>query len=417
MCIDSCVFHVIKKFGVDTVLTLPASCAQGREIECDGKTFLDQQISISEQKDEHMLDLPTNAEGNPMEISFLKVDQREVMAYVLKAIKAWVEYDPIKEDGTPNQPFQGIRLTVRGSAGCGKSVLLKTIVSVIRKMFQSRTAALIGGPTGASSFNVGGVTNHVLFGINPKSLDSPDVTPSKLEPLKYKFADTVVVCFDERSMVSSKMLGKMEATARQVAHNGYHTFEDWGNIPLIIFFGDDNQLPSYDKGTTFLPLGDVKIQPAPEYNRMAVRGQQLFMESARDVMDLPSIKRQNEAEGQFRDMLARARHDELTGDDVDAFKKLNIHSDNFTAEERREIMKDALFVFANKEPVKAHNISMMRTVASSMNPVARVRVQASTSLPLKRPIGRHFSNTKIPNLTVLCRNAKVRTFVATCVLL
>ena len=57
------------------------------------------------------------------------------------------------------------RLTMSGAGGSGKSVLINTIASVVRKAFGRSDAVHVCGPTGSAAFNAGGVTMHRLFGI------------------------------------------------------------------------------------------------------------------------------------------------------------------------------------------------------------------------------------------------------------
>jgi hypothetical protein len=43
-----------------------------------------------------------------------------------------------------------------GCGGTGKSVLINTVVSYIRKIFQSNNSVLVTAPTGVAAHNVGG---------------------------------------------------------------------------------------------------------------------------------------------------------------------------------------------------------------------------------------------------------------------
>ena len=46
--------------------------------------------------------------------------------------------------------FQPLYLTVADSGGSGKSVLMKTIIGVIRQTFQENNSVLVGAPTGSA---------------------------------------------------------------------------------------------------------------------------------------------------------------------------------------------------------------------------------------------------------------------------
>ena len=93
------------------------------------------------------LQIPLRTDGQEYQIQDLKKDQMNLMLYLLEQLQAFTR--------SPSS-FTPIRFTVSGTGGSGKSVLLKTIVTVFRKMFQSNTVVHVGAPTGAAAFNAGG---------------------------------------------------------------------------------------------------------------------------------------------------------------------------------------------------------------------------------------------------------------------
>ena len=72
-------------------------------------------------------------------------------------------------------------MTISGAGGTGKSVLIKTLITTARRMFQSNEVAFIRAPTSSASHNAGGKTNHKLFGIN---LQTGEVSLKKRNPSK-----------------------------------------------------------------------------------------------------------------------------------------------------------------------------------------------------------------------------------------
>ena len=54
---------------------------------------------------------------------------------------------------------------------------------------------------------------------------------------------TVVEIIDERSMLTCKVVGAAERHTAEAAHGGSHANEDWGGMPVVVFVGDDYQLP------------------------------------------------------------------------------------------------------------------------------------------------------------------------------
>lgn len=374
----------------------------------DGSTWLDDEIHKRKQCSESLLDLPYKIDSNGVlyhyEIEDLTNDQKDVMAYVLYELKKWVNKDP---------SFKTIQLTIRGKGGTGKTVLLKTITSTIRRMFKSNTAVKIGGPTGASSCNAGGCTDNYLFAVteeNKFTMNVQDAIRSRLYP---EFKDTIALLLDERSMRESKMLARMEVTARYCAHGGNRTQDLWGGIPIVIQFGDDYQLPSVGKGVLYIPLpGHYDIRTATEYNSMTLAGHELFLQFAENVMELPVIKRQDSSELDMLSRLQRTRTDDLNEDDVTYFQSLhldNLKKSGLTDSEISDIKKKSLWVYANNAPKDEHNIESLHIISSIKNkPVARIVSKfAGGNKRLNRPMKSHFRNRKSPNISLFCIGAKV----------
>ena len=119
-------------------------------------------------------------------------------------------FSKIKEYLDDPQHFVPVRMTVVGAAGSGKTVLLKTMVTLIRKMFKSKRSALVCAPTGAAAFVSGGVTIQRMCGMNPSNEDRITIDSTKKDKLVEEFLDTIVLFLDERGMIGSKTLGKAE---------------------------------------------------------------------------------------------------------------------------------------------------------------------------------------------------------------
>ncbi len=163
------------------------------------------------------------------------------MGYILNKTYKWLGHISGKQEYDP------LRLTISGAGGSGKSVLINTIASVLRKVFGRSDAVHVCGPTGSAAFNAGGVTAHRLFGI-AKRHTTNNLNANKQKKLLQDFANTTCLVVDERSMMSAELLGMMEHCARMSAHEGTNTNKEWGGIPIVILVGDDYQLPSIDPG-------------------------------------------------------------------------------------------------------------------------------------------------------------------------
>jgi hypothetical protein len=146
-----------------------------------------------------------------------------------------------------SKPFEPLRMTICGMAGTGKSRLINTLVSIIRRMFQYNNTVHVGTPTGASAYNVGGRTIHSLFKIGIRNADK-ELSDKEKQEIAGILDLTIALFFDERSMISQKVLGATEKNVSKTAYGCGHSDEDWGGIPIVIIFGDDYQLPSIDPG-------------------------------------------------------------------------------------------------------------------------------------------------------------------------
>ena len=180
-------------------------------------------------------------------IDACREDQKEVLAYILQYFKKWYELDNTSDS---LNDFTPLRMTLCGVAGSGKSTLINTLVTAIRKITQKTNSVYVCGPTGSAAFNAGGETCHWLFNIQGR-INNSKLSPQALKTLMSKLEDTVLLIVDERSMVPALLLGTMEDYCRQAAFKGTKTHLSWGRLPMVILVGDDYQLPPIDEGAFY----------------------------------------------------------------------------------------------------------------------------------------------------------------------
>ena len=65
--------------------------------------------------------------------------------------------------------FKPLRMTVLGAGGSGKSVVINTLVTMMRNMFKYDGVIRVAAPTGTAAFNVGGETFHHMTASKPTS--------------------------------------------------------------------------------------------------------------------------------------------------------------------------------------------------------------------------------------------------------
>ena len=304
-------------------------------------------------------------------------------------------------------------MTICGQAGSGKSVLIKTLLTVIRKMFGRNDVCYICAPTGSAAFQAGGQTIHSLFGIKARTVkDNP--SQELQDKLQRKFANIVALIVDERSMVSSEILATMERYSRLTFHKAQDQDKLWGNVPLLIFVGDDYQLPpimpgAFDALSTESQKADTinKTRPYRKHTRVA-RGEHLFLLLGKDVMVLTASKRTCKSQEKFRKILQCTRsadNNQLSQEDIKFLQNFHIMSPHFSDNDRKELTKDALYLFANKQPRDYFNSIQLHQKHSSSNPVATIKAE-TTKKGLRVANNSHYDST-IPPATNLCRGAQV----------
>lgn len=137
-----------------------------------------------------------------------------------------------------------------GSAGTGKSVLLREIIKVLRdKHKRELDRVAVTASTGLAACNVGGVTLHSFAGIGLGKEAVPELVRKikRNSKAKLRWMRTKILVIDEISMVDGDLFDKLEGIARNIRNNG----RPFGGIQLVIT-GDFFQLP-----------------PVPDYGRIA----------------------------------------------------------------------------------------------------------------------------------------------------
>jgi ATP-dependent DNA helicase PIF1 len=128
-----------------------------------------------------------------------------------------------------------------GSAGTGKSVLMRAIIAELRKKFSKEPDRVaVTASTGLAACNIGGVTLHSFGGIGLGKEDVPQLVKKiKRNPkAKNRWLRTKILIIDEISMVDGDLFDKLEGIARAMRNNG----RPFGGIQLVIT-GDFFQLP------------------------------------------------------------------------------------------------------------------------------------------------------------------------------
>lgn len=144
--------------------------------------------------------------------------------------------------------LEGKNVFFTGSAGTGKSHVLRICVDAIRRNLASRTgnteyandALHVTAPTGIAACNIGGTTIHSFAGIGKGDLDTASLIKKvkSNRQAKERWKQCRVLVIDEISMLEADLFDKLEAIARTIRNRD----EPFGAIQLVLC-GDFFQLP------------------------------------------------------------------------------------------------------------------------------------------------------------------------------
>ena len=92
------------------------------------------------------LDIPQKSDGTQYDIEGLFEDQLTVVLLIINKIIEWTSCKDLSK-------FEPLRITINGPAGTGKTVVINTIVTLIRTLFQTNGVVQVCAPTGTAAFN------------------------------------------------------------------------------------------------------------------------------------------------------------------------------------------------------------------------------------------------------------------------
>ncbi|KAF7310006.1 ATP-dependent DNA helicase PIF1 [Mycena indigotica] len=218
-----------------------------------------------------------------------------------------------------------------GSAGTGKSVLLREIIKGLKKKYgRVQDAVAMTASTGIAACNIGGVTIHSFAGIG-LGIEDAEKLFEKIRRNKKalsRWTRTKVLIIDEVSMLDGDLFDKLSRIGALIRRN----MEPFGGIQLVVT-GDFFQLP---------PVGKSGVKFAFEAA--------MWKQAIPRTFNLTQVFRQSDQE--FIDMLNEMRFGQLTQKSIDKFRSLS----------REIVYEDGLGpteLFPRREDVHQSNNSRM----------------------------------------------------------
>ena len=281
---------------------------------------------------------------------------------------------------------------------------MNTIVTLLRKMFNNNDVIKVCAPTGTAAFNAGGETVHHLMenraGIFEYDAFSMDL--SKKNKLTAKLKDLICLIIDERSLLDAAITGVTEQMMSETLFNGSLSHHDWGHIPVLIFVGDDYQLPSITSGA-------FDCFEKKDGNKTVTNGRQQLQKAAEVVMSLTASKRINDKQKMDKEIIRKTRTAEEL-EDSEINKLLNLHLTNIQAKHSptvvNDIKKKAIYLFYRNNKRIMKNLEILTETTGPSNPVAICKTK-SNGLHDGKAIKSHFKNSEIPGTSIIAVGTKV----------
>ena len=318
-------------------------------------------------------EIPTRSDGRNYDINELSMEQRVIVLAVVDTVVKFL---------TNDEEYKPLRATITGIGGGGKSLVINTIISIIRKMTDVNDTVKVAAPSGCAAHNVNGTTLHTLLGLKVQTpYAQPDQETRK--QLENKLHHLLVLMVDEVSMLTTQVTYGAEDHLRSCAYNGHNNKEIYGGVPVVLFFGDYCQLPPPDKNGAihgfdkYYQQGELK-QPTTVTAKNKARqisefeGAKLLVGTMTEHVFKLTKNFRTKDEGD-RELLDRMRIGEQT--EEDAMRLMRLHVRHYPAKFVDDISNDpkTLFAFATQQERHKKNMEMLiKTQKKNKQPIARL---------------------------------------------
>ncbi|CAG8821888.1 19167_t:CDS:1, partial [Cetraspora pellucida] len=263
-----------------------------------------------------------------------------------------------------------LRVIIMGTAGTGKSYLIKAIRGLLMQMtgIESMSPVLVLAPTGVAAFNINGRTIHSALSIAINSTNNLDIDSERLKQLQERLRSVKYLIIDEKSMVGHRLLALIDMRLCQAFPE--QTNELFGGRSVIMV-GDFGQLP---------PVLDLPMYIDVKKDALSNNGHAVYKQFL-EVYKLDIVQWQSgdsEEQRAFRDVLLRIRDGEST---VDDWRILNTRFEEKLTRAERDQFSDTTFILPRWSDVNAVNIDKLR----SLNvPVAKINAKHTGGVEAKR---------------------------------
>lgn len=349
-------------------------------------------------------EIPTKPDGSAYNIDGLSEEQKLIVLLTVDTVVKFLRND---EDYLP------LRGTITGMGGCGKSLVINTIIAIVRKLTDSNSTVQVAAPSGSAAYNVKGCTLHSLLGINVQT-PFASLQEAKKEDLIERLKDLLVLMVDEVSMLSSQVTYGAEDHVRECVYSGHNKQETWGGVPVVLFFGDYCQLPPTDKNGAihgfdkyFSSTNGHSTTYRSKNSQITEReGCRILVQTmTENVFTLTKNFRTKDKDD--RELLERMRVGDQT--EADAERLIDLHLKNYSQAFIDRISDDpkTLYAFARRDDMKKKNDELLVKTSERQDvPIARLSC-VFDSVKGRNVVPGHFYGKKILYNLDLCEGALV----------
>lgn len=322
--------------------------------------------------------IPTKSDGTRYSIDDLSFEQRVIVLATIDTVVKFL---------TNDADYKPLRATITGMGGCGKSLIINTIISIVRELTHSNNTVQVAAPSGSAAYNVKGCTLHSLLGINVQ-VPWQSLNDERKAQLSNKLKELLVLMVDERSMLNSHVTFGAEEHVRECAFNGHNRKERWGGVPVVLFFGDDYQLPPTDKKGAIHGFHKFHNNKKPVTMTARSKNNQICeYEGCRILIEMMTeevfmlTRNFRTADKDDSDLMNRMRVGEQTMEDAD--RLINLHLSNYPPSFMEKIEDDpkTLWAYAKRDDMNKKNVDMLvKTQKKREVPIARLRCQFRSNM-------------------------------------
>jgi len=282
-------------------------------------------------------------------------------------------YNDVRSTGT-NRKVPKLRSWLGGSAGCGKSRTLKTIVQHLRLHFQKEhvdATVQLTAYTGVAAFNIGfgAMTSCSCFHVFPNVDWKNELSGEALRKLEQRWQNVELLIVDEISFIGRAFFARMHLRTQQARRRLCPNATSFGDMSIILV-GDFGQLEPIDDWSICDTESGYRTSPKKRGLRMwqhARLGAKLLQEEFTEAVMLSQVHRSKE-DRWWTESCLRLRDFTCTKEgDYDVWREHDLDRGHLNAEQKKYFEEKAVWLCARCEDVGSRNGRKMAQVAEAGN--------------------------------------------------